>query len=60
MSAPSTELSKKIVSKLIKAKLIVDADVRKLTEGLAEGILRPEDWKLAVEKGMDAAEAKSK
>jgi len=60
MSSPSAELSKKIVAKLIDAKLIVDADVTELTVGLAEGKLRPEDWKLSVEKGMDAAEAKSK
>jgi hypothetical protein len=59
MSSPSEALSKKIVARLTEAKLIVPGDASQVTENLAEGRLRAEDWKLLIEKGMDV-EAKSK
>lgn len=59
MSTPSEELSKKIVAKLVDSKLIAAADVSQLTTDLSQGKLRPEDWRLLIEKGMDV-EARTK
>lgn len=57
MSTPSQELAKKILARLTTEKLVTDDDAKKLTAKMADGKLRPEDWKLAIEK---AAEMRAK
>jgi len=54
MSSPSEELAKKIVSKLVIAKLILPEDEVPIATKLSEGQLKPEDWRLTIEKGIDA------
>ncbi len=50
MSTPSMELAKKIFSRLVAEKLVTDDDAKKMTTTLADGKVRPEDWRLAIEK----------
>lgn len=53
MSTPSHDLAKIIIEKLLAENLIVTADQTKLHSQLAEGKLRAEDWRLALEKASD-------
>lgn len=57
MSTPSQELAKKILARLTTEKLFTDDDAKKLAAKMADGKLRPEDWRLTIEK---AAEKGSK
>lgn len=57
MSNPSQELAKQIFLQLVAEKLVTDDDAKKLATRLAEGNVRPEDWRLAIEK---AAEKEAK
>lgn len=57
MSTPSHELAKKILARLTAEKLFRDDDAKKLVAKMADGKLRPEDWRLAIEK---AAEKEAK
>ena len=54
MSSPSEELAKNIVSKLVIAKLILPEDEVPIATKLSEGQLKPEDWRLTIEKNIDA------
>ena len=56
MNSPSLEVARKIVSKLTAAKLIRADDEENITAKLSEGKLRQEDWRLAIEKAIDAKE----
>lgn len=53
MSTPSQELAKKILARLTAEKLVTDDDAKKLATKMADGKLRPEDWKLAIEKAAE-------
>jgi hypothetical protein len=54
MSTPSQDLAKKVVQKLVEGKLILADDMQPIIDNLSLGKLRQEDWRLAVEKGLDA------
>ena len=54
MSSPSEELAKKIASKLVKEKLILPEDELPIETKLSDGQLKPEDWRLTIEKNIDA------
>ena len=54
MSSPSEELAKKIASKLVKEKLILPEDELPIATKLSDGQLKPEDWRLTIEKNIDA------
>lgn len=56
MSTPSQDLAKIIIEKLIAEKLLLAEDEKRLLPKLAEGKLRAEDWRLAVEKAADKEE----
>jgi hypothetical protein len=49
MSSPSEKLAHRIVDRLIGEKLLSKQEAKKLLPKLAEGKLRPEDWRLAIE-----------
>jgi len=49
MSSPSRLLAEKIVDRLIAEKLIAPEQRDKLLDRLADGKLRPEDWRLPIE-----------
>ncbi len=53
MSTPSQELWKKILARLTAESLLTDDDAKKLAAKMAEGKLRPEDWRLAIEKAAE-------
>lgn len=57
MDTPSRKLAEKIVERLIQEKLLTKQDGKKILPKLAEGKLRPEDWRLPLELG-EAKEAK--
>ena len=46
---PSGKLASRILKRLIKEKLLRPADEAKLFANLAEGKLKAEDWRLAIE-----------
>ena len=49
MSSPSETLAAKIIEKLIQEKLLSRQEARKILPKLADGKLRPEDWRLSIE-----------
>lgn len=53
MSTPSHDLAKKILERLIAEKLVTDDDAKKLVTKLSDGKVRPEDWRLAIEKATE-------
>jgi len=55
MDVPSQELAKRVLERLVAEKLLRPDDAQKLLPKLAEGQLRPEDWRLALEKGMETS-----
>jgi hypothetical protein len=58
MDSPSGTLAQRIVEKLVREKLLSAAEARKIVAKLAEGKLRAEDWRLAIE--ISAMQKKSK
>jgi len=55
MNTPSQELANKILERLTVEKLVTDDDAKKLVTKMADGKLRPEDWRLAIEKAAEKA-----
>lgn len=53
MSTPSIELAKQIFLRLVAEQLVTDDDAKKLATKLADGKVRAEDWRLAIEKAAD-------
>lgn len=53
MSTPSMELAKNIFLRLVAEELVTDDDAKKLATKLADGKVRPEDWRLAIEKAAE-------
>ena len=53
MISPSLELATRVVERLASEQLITSEDAKKLVGSYAEGKLRQEDWRLALEKGED-------
>lgn len=49
MKSPSLQLADKILDRLVKEHLLSEEDKAKLRTKLAEGKLRAEDWRLALE-----------
>lgn len=49
MDTPSAQLASKILERLINEKLLAPEDRAKLLSKLAEGKLKSEDWRLALE-----------
>jgi hypothetical protein len=49
METPSLRLAKKIVERLVQEKLLTEHDANRILPKLADGKLRPEDWRLPVE-----------
>jgi hypothetical protein len=58
METPSLKLAKKIIERLVDEKLLTEQDGKRILPQLADGKLRPEDWRLPVELG-DRKEAKA-
>jgi len=56
MDTPSGQLASRILKRLIEEKLLRPADEAKLRSKLADGKLKSEDWRLAIE----LAQAKEK
>ncbi|NTV12340.1 MAG: hypothetical protein HGA96_00155 [Desulfobulbaceae bacterium] len=54
MTSPSHELATIVVDRLAAEKLITADDAKKMAVKYAEGKLRQEDWRLSIEKGLDA------
>lgn len=53
MTSPSHKLAQIVVERLASEKLITSEDAKKMVGSYAEGKLRQEDWRLALEKGKD-------
>lgn len=56
MATPSEQLAAKIVDRLVREKLLVEADAGKITEKIIQEKMKPEEWRLYIEKGIDAGE----
>ena len=52
MDTPAIQLATKIIAHLIDEKLLTADDRKKLLAKLAEGKLKPEDWRLAIEMAL--------
>lgn len=50
---PSEQLACKIFDVLVERKLMLSGDKSKLVDRLANGKLRAEDWRVAIEKAID-------
>lgn len=57
MDTPSQTLAAKIAERLVSEGLISAAAAKQLQPRLAEGQMRPEDWRLPVELGDKKKEA---
>jgi len=57
MDTPSKQLAGKIMDRLIAEKLMSPDDRKKLLPKLADGKLKQEDWRLAVELAGSRKEA---
>ena len=57
MDTPSFRLAQRIIERLVQEKLVSSQDGKKMLPKLAEGKLRPEDWRLPIETS-GAKEAK--
>lgn len=55
MISPSQTLAQKIVDRLVMERLLTADDARQVLVKLADGNMKPEDWRLAVEKAIDKA-----
>ncbi len=53
MGTPSEQLAARIVERLIKEKILLAEDGKKIEGKLAKGELRSEDWRLHIEKALD-------
>ena len=53
VKTPSELLSEKIVGVLAEKKLVLSGDVQKVALNLANGKLKAEDWRMAIEKAID-------
>jgi hypothetical protein len=49
METPSEQLAAAILDRLINEGLLTPPDHKKLSDKLADGALKPEDWRLAIE-----------
>ncbi len=58
MDTPSKQLADKIMDRLITEGYMSPDDRKKLLSKLADGKLKPEDWRLAVELSGSRTEAK--
>ena len=58
METPSVQLAAKILDRLIEEKLLTPEDRKKMLAKLAEGKLKPEDWRLAVEVASEKEQIK--
>lgn len=56
MTTPSEQLAAKIVDRLVREKLLVEADAGKITDKIIQEKMKPEEWRLYIEKGIDAGE----
>lgn len=52
MSAPSQELAKIIIERLVDEKLMIEEDAKKIEGKLSEGKLKAEDWRMVIEKAI--------
>lgn len=57
MKIPSQQLAEKIIDRLVREKLLTLQESAKILSKLAEGKIRAEDWRLALEIS-EAKEAK--
>jgi len=58
MDTPSQTLAAKILSRLVHEGLISAPEAKQLQPKLADGKIRPEDWRLPLELGNRKSEAK--
>ena len=52
MNSPSQKLADRIVEKLIQEKVLSPQQAKKILPKLADGKVRSEDWRLAIELSM--------
>jgi hypothetical protein len=52
MNSPSERLADKILKKLLQEKLLLGPEAKKIFAKLAEGKVKAEDWRLAIEVSM--------
>lgn len=55
MNSPSQVLAQKIVERLVAEKLLTANDAKQVLVKLADGSMKAEDWRLAIEKASDKA-----
>jgi hypothetical protein len=49
MKTPDEEVAEKILQQFRKTKLLSEKGIQKISKSLAQGMLRPEDWRLILE-----------
>lgn len=53
METPSQKLAARILKRLTDAKILREDDAQAIAPKLANGTLRQEDWRLAIEKALE-------
>ena len=56
MTKPSVQLAERIIQRLQAEQLVLPADAARTQGRLIDGKLGGEDWRLALEKALDAAQ----
>lgn len=54
-ASPSQVLAERVVQRLIAEGLLAPGDATRIQTRLVDGKLKPEDWRVAIEKAADAA-----
>ncbi len=59
MESPAQSLSKRIIARLVQENLLTTGRGEEMQDKLAEGKLKPEDWKVEIELSGQTIEALS-
>lgn len=56
MTTASEKLADIIIDRLVRESLVMEADAGKIAEKIASERMKPEDWRIAIEKCIDSGE----
>lgn len=55
MTSPTQQLAERVVRRLVEERLLTPGDAARLQSKLMDGKLRPEDWRVVLEKAAESA-----
>lgn len=53
METPSARLAQAVVERLVRERILAEGEAKRLLAKLADGTMRPEDWRLALENTLE-------